>query len=129
MIHCAIMGSIERFLSVMIEHLAGNFPLWLAPVQVAILPIGEAHHAFAKEVDERLRAVDIRTALHLESDSLGKKIRDVKSSKIPYSLVIGDAEVAAGEATLESRDQGKIGALPIDVLVERLHKENSERTL
>lgn len=129
MIHCAIMGSIERFLSVMIEHLAGNFPLWLAPIQVAILPIGEAHHAFAKEVDERLRAANIRTALHLESDSLGKKIRDVKAAKIPYTLVIGDAEVAAHEATLESRDQGKVGALAIDAIIARFSKENSERTL
>ncbi len=129
MIHCAIMGSIERFLSVMIEHLAGNFPLWLAPIQVAILPISEAHASFAQEVDKQLRAANIRTALHLESDSLGKKIRDVKAAKIPYTLVIGDAEVAAGEATLESRDQGKIGALSIDTLLARLSKENTERVL
>ncbi|MEK7118348.1 MAG: threonine--tRNA ligase [Patescibacteria group bacterium] len=123
MIHCAIMGSIERFMAALIEHTGGNFPLWLSPIQVAILPIGEAHKAFAKEIDEHLRKNDIRTELHLESESLGKKIRNVKLQKIPYSVVIGDAEVAAKEITLESRDKGKLGQHAPEQLLQFLQAE------
>lgn len=129
MIHCAIMGSIERFMATLIEHLAGNFPLWLSPVQVAILPIGEIHQSFAKEVADILRKADIRTELHLESESLGKKIRAVKLQKIPYTVVIGDAEVAAKEVTLESRDlslqtgKGKLGQYTVEKLLDFLQTE------
>ncbi len=123
MIHCAIMGSIERFLSVIIEHLGGNFPLWLSPTQVAILPISDAHHAFAKEVADTLLDKDIRVTLALESDSLGKKIRGAKVEKTPYMLVIGDAEVAGKKVTLESRDAGKIGECTIPELLLRLEEE------
>jgi len=123
------MGSIERFLSVMIEHLAGNFPLWLAPVQVAIVPISDAHLPYAEKVTAALQALDVRTKLYGESDSLGKKIRDTKTAKIPYTLVIGDAEVAAQEVTLESRDHGKIGALALAALLEKVEKEIKERAM
>ncbi len=129
MIHCAIMGSIERFLSVMIEHLAGNFPLWLAPVQVAVVPISDAHLPFAQDVVTALKSSDIRTKLYGESDSLGKKIRDAKVAKIPYTLVIGDAEVAAKEVTLESRDHGKIGSIAVSALLEKFEKEIKERAM
>ena len=91
MIHCAIMGSIERFLSVMIEHLAGNFPLWLSPIQVAIVPISDAHLPYAAEVAKQLLAKDIRIKLYAESESLGKKIRDAKDLErfpTPSSLVM-----------------------------------------
>ncbi len=117
MIHAAIMGSIERFLSILIEHTGGNFPLWLAPVQVAIIPIGEAHHEFASQVNEYLTALSVRTELHLESESLGKKIRAAKVGKIPYTLVIGDQEVADKTVTLESREKGKVGTLSVDDLL------------
>src|SRR3989344_2098263 len=123
MIHCAIMGSIERFLSVIIEHLAGNFPLWLSPTQVAIVPITEAHHAFAKEVAAMLEAKDIRVSLALESESLGKKIRAAKVEKTPYTLVIGDAEVAGRKVTLESRNEGKVGECTLDELLAKLTEE------
>ena len=123
MIHCAIMGSIERFTSTLLEHLAGNFPLWLSPVQVAILPIGEAHQDFASEVHTTLRNLNIRTKLSLESESLGKKVRDTKLAKIPYTIVIGDAEVSAKEVTLESRDKGKLGQFSTEKLLEFLNTE------
>lgn len=122
-IHCAIMGAIERFMATLIEHLGGNFPLWLSPIQVAILPIGEAHIAFAKEIDKLLRESDIRTELNLESESLGKKIRGVKLQKIPYTVVIGDAEVAKNGVTLESRDKGKLGQYTIEKLLDFLQTE------
>ena len=123
MIHCAIMGSIERFTAALIEHTGGNFPLWLSPVQVAILPIGEAHQEFAREVDAALRKADIRTDLNLDNESLGKKIRGTKLQKIPYTIVIGDAEVSAKEVTLESRDKGKLGQYSVEKLLAFLGEE------
>lgn len=123
MIHCAIMGSIERFMATLIEHLGGNFPLWLSPIQVAILPIGEAHQKFANETETTLLNANIRTQLHAESESLGKKIRDAKLQKIPYTIVIGDAEVAAREVTLESRDKGKLGQYRLEKLLQYFEEE------
>ena len=123
MIHCAIMGSIERFTAALIEHTGGNFPLWLSPVQVAILPIGEAHQEFAREVDAALRKADIRTDLNFDNESLGKKIRGTKLQKIPYTIVIGDAEVSAKEVTLESRDKGKLGQYSVEKLLAFLGEE------
>jgi threonyl-tRNA synthetase len=127
MIHCAIMGSIERFTAALIEHTGGNFPLWLSPVQVAILPISEAHHAFADEVGARLASADIRTKRYFESESLGKKIRDVKLQKTPYTIVIGDAEVTSKEVTLESRENGKLGSYNIEKLLAFLQTEIAEK--
>lgn len=113
MIHCAIMGSIERFMSVLIEHYAGAFPTWLAPVQVVVLPIGESHHAYAETVAEALRAEDIRASVDAGSESLGKRIRTAKMSKVPYLMVVGDKEVAAGTVSLEHRSEGQLGSLSL----------------
>jgi threonyl-tRNA synthetase len=104
MIHCAIMGSIERFTAVLIEHLGGNFPLWLAPVQVAVIPVSDVHTEYATEVYHALKAVGLRAELNDENDSMGKKIRRAKQDKLPYFIVIGDKEVAAKTVTLEKRD-------------------------
>ncbi|MBI4086385.1 threonine--tRNA ligase [Candidatus Kaiserbacteria bacterium] len=127
MIHLAIAGSLERFLSVYIEHTAGNFPLWLSPVQAAVLPIGEHHMAFAQEVSESLKAAGIRAELDERNETLGKKIRDWKLSKSPYALVIGDKEVEGKQVTIESRDNGKLGESSVDALIERLKKEITEK--
>ncbi len=127
MIHAAIMGSIERFLSILIEHTGGNFPLWLSPVQAIVLPIGEKHSEFARVTKEKLVAAGLRAELGAEGESLGKRVREAKSAKIPYLLVIGDQELAANAVTLESRDHGKVGEMKLDVLVGRLLKESSER--
>jgi threonyl-tRNA synthetase len=106
-IHRAISGSLERFMGVMIEHFAGAFPLWLSPIQARVLPIGEDHAEFA---------------LDDSNESLGKKIRSAKTSKVPYLLVIGGQEVADKTATLEGRE-GKIGAMPIADIVTKLQEE------
>ncbi len=103
MIHCAIMGSIERFSAVLIEHLGGNFPLWLAPEQVHIIPVAEVHHAYADQVYHALKAVGIRVHLDDSNDSMGKKIRAAKQGKVPYFIVIGDVEVEAKNVTIENR--------------------------
>ncbi|MDP2641964.1 MAG: threonine--tRNA ligase [bacterium] len=94
MIHAAIMGSFERFMSVVLEHLGGNFPLWLAPVQVKLLPIGEAHFLYATELMDYLKTTDIRVELDASDNTLGKKIHNAKAEKIPYIAVIGDKEVS-----------------------------------
>jgi threonyl-tRNA synthetase len=127
-IHRAISGSLERFMGIIIEHYAGAFPLWLAPVQVTVLPIGEAHQAFAADVAQRLRAKGIRVKLDQDNESLGKRIRNTKLEKIPYTLVIGDQEVASKTATLESRGDGKIGALPIEDILARFDTEIASRS-
>jgi threonyl-tRNA synthetase len=127
MIHCAIMGSIERFMSVLIEHYAGAFPLWLSPIQVKVLPITENHLAYAEEITNELKSHGIRASLERDNDSLGKKIRNAKIEKIPYMLVIGDKEVESKTATLESREAGNVGALSVSELISKFTKEISEK--
>ena len=128
MIHAAIMGSIERFLSVIIEHLNGIFPLWLSPVQARIVPISEKHLGYAKEVLELFKAGDIRVDLDESNETLGKKIRDGKTEKIPYLLVVGDDEASKQAVALESREKGKIGVLPLGEVIAKLQEEIRSRT-
>jgi len=104
MIHAAIMGSIERFMSVLIEHTGGNFPLWLSPEQIRVIPVAEAHYTYAKHVYDGLIDIGIRATLDESNDSLGKRIRNAKTDKLPYFVVIGDKEVEAKNVTLESRN-------------------------
>lgn len=127
MLHCAIMGSIERFTAVLLEHTAGVLPLWCSPLQVKVLPIGDAHTVFAKEVAKKLKNENIRVELDASAESLGKKIRAYKTEKVPYALVIGDKEMAEGKVTLESRDNGNLGALSVDELVSKLKQEIIEK--
>lgn len=126
MIHAAIAGSIERCAAILIEHFGGAFPTWLSPVQAMVIPIGEAHAAFAQDTLERLKEAGIRAEADYSAESLGKKIREAKTNKIPYLLVIGDAEVAAGTVTLEGRE-GKLGAMPIGDVVKKLSDEIKAR--
>lgn len=102
MIHAAIMGSIERFLSIYIEHTAGLFPLWLAPDQVGLIPVASAHEAYAKELEDQLRHLGVRTRYFGHEDSLGKRIREGETQKIPYLLVMGDREVAEKTVTVRN---------------------------
>ena len=104
MMHCAIMGSIERFTAVLIEHLGGNFPLWLAPEQLRVIPVSDAHHEYAGTVYAQLKAIGIRASFDDANESLGKKIRSAKQARLPYFVVIGDKEVEAKNVTLESRN-------------------------
>jgi threonyl-tRNA synthetase len=122
MIHCAIMGSIERFAAVLFEHVGGNFPLWLSPEQVRVIPVSEAHHEYAGSVAATLRDAGIRVALDDSNDSLGKRIRSAKQDRLPYFLVIGDKEAAAQTVTLESRT-GDSTTLDIPALTQTLTDE------
>lgn len=120
MIHAAIMGSIERFLSILLEHTAGNIPFWLSPVQVRVLPIAEPHHEFSNKIYEKLLESGIRAEIDSTNESLGKRIRATKIDKIPYTLVIGDKDIEAGMVTLESRDKGNLGQISENDLLEQL---------
>ena len=107
MIHTAIMGSIERFLSILIEHTAGAFPTWLSPVQVSIVPVRENHNEKAQEISDLLTENNIRVEIKNEDDSLGKRINQAKAQKTPYIIVLGDKEVKSGMLTIEKRDGAK----------------------
>ncbi len=126
-IHRAVSGSLERFMAMMIEHFAGNFPLWLSPVHIKIIPIRENHNDFAKKISEELKALDIRVDFDDSNESMGKKIRDGKVRKIPYLLVLGDKEIESGDLALEIRDEGKQEKISFENLKMRLHKEIKER--
>ena len=127
MIHAAITGSLERFIAVLLEYLGGNFPTWLSPVQAKILPIADAHAGYASDVLDQLKAAGIRAEIDTASESLGKKIREAKLQKIPYTLVIGDQEVASETASLEGRE-GKLGALTIKEIIAKLVEEIKSRS-
>jgi threonyl-tRNA synthetase len=128
-IHRAIAGSLERFMGVMIEHFAGAFPVWLSPVQVKIVPIGERQFDYAREVYTALKKADIRVELDESNESLGKKIRNAKTEKIPYTLVIGDKEIEAKAVTVEGRNDAKLGQMTVEDFVVKIEKEIKERNL
>ena len=127
MIHSAITGSIERCIAVLLEHFNGSLPLWLSPVQVKILPIGEGHFKYAEEIFEKLKAGNIRVELDDSNESLSKKIRNAKTEKVSYVLVIGDKEIANKTVTVENRDKGKLGESDIEDLIEKLKIEIKEK--
>lgn len=127
MIHKALLGTIDRFLGVYIEHTAGMFPLWLSPVQIRIIPISDAQGEYAREVYTLLKQVGIRAELNTSNDSLGKRIRAAKVDKLPYFVVVGDKEVEAREVKLERRD-GTSATMAPEALRDALVKENNDRT-
>lgn len=122
MIHSAIMGSIERFTAVLLEHLAGVLPLWLSPVQVAVLPISEKHLDYAVGVFAKLKESGIRAELDRSDETLGKKIRNAKTKKIPYLLVLGDKEVESNTVTMEKREAGS-GKETLENFIEKAKQE------
>jgi threonyl-tRNA synthetase len=128
MIHAAIMGSLERFLSILIEHTAGNFPTWLSPVQARVLPVSDKHGDYARDVAATLSAAGIRADADTTGESLGKRIRGAKGEKIPYLLVVGDKESEDKTVTVEMRGDEKLGAMSVEDITARLTKEITERT-
>jgi threonyl-tRNA synthetase len=107
MVHRALLGSMERFFGVLIEHFSGAFPVWLSPVQTMVIPIADRHLEYAREVLNKLRAEGIRVELDERAERMNAKIRDAQKQKIPYMLVIGDNEMAAGQVSLRVRDGGQ----------------------
>jgi threonyl-tRNA synthetase len=127
MIHRALMGSFERFIGILIEHYAGEFPLWLAPVQAIVLPISERHLDYAREVAERLRQAGVRVRLDERSESIAKKIREAEVLKVPYMLVVGDAEQDAGAVAVRRHREGDLGSQPLAEFTERACHEIADR--
>ncbi len=113
MIHRALLGSMERFAGILIEHYAGRFPAWLAPIQAMIVPVSDKHLEYARQVAEDLKAEGVRVAVEERSESVGKKIRAAELGRYPYMLVVGDREVEAGEVAVRSHEDGELGAMPV----------------
>ena len=117
MIHRAPFGSLERFVAVLIEHCAGNFPLWLSPEQFAILPISEKYHDFAQEVYDKLQQQDIRGFVDNRDEKIGRKIRDAEVRKVPYMLIVGEKEQENGAVSVRRHGEGDLGSMPVDEFI------------
>jgi threonyl-tRNA synthetase len=129
MVHRALLGSVERFFGILIEHYAGAFPLWLAPVQVEVCPVSEKAMDYAKHVTEMLKNHGIRVHLDDRNEKLPAKIRDAQLQKIPYMLVLGPKEAEAGTASVRHRSKGDLGPKPLEQLVADLQSEAQSREL
>jgi threonyl-tRNA synthetase len=116
-IHRAIFGSFERFIALLIEHFAGAWPLWLAPLQAVVLPISDRHLAYAGGVRDRLAAAGLRVELDERQEKIGYKIREAQLQKVPYMLVTGDREAAEGTVSVRGRAAGDLGARPVDSFI------------
>jgi threonyl-tRNA synthetase len=125
MIHRALLGSMERFVGILIEHHAGRFPLWLAPVQAFVLPVADRHNDYAGRVAEQLREAGVRCRMDERSESVGKKIRDAELARAPYMLVVGDREQEAGTIAVRHHGEGDLGAMSASELVTRLEVEGA----
>jgi threonyl-tRNA synthetase len=119
MVHRALFGSVERFFGVLIEHYAGAFPLWLAPVQVGLVPISERHHAYAQKVEKELKEAGFRVEVDDRNEKMNGKIRDFANLKTPYILVFGDKEEAAGSVSVRTRGKGDQGTLPLGEFIAK----------
>ena len=127
-IHRAMLGSVERFMGIMIEHFAGAFPTWLSPVQVSIVPVSEGQHEYAQQIKAALREKNIRVEMRAENDSLGKRINGAKAQKIPYVIVVGGKEQEANTITVETRTE-KLQGISLQDFIQKVEKEIKERAL
>ena len=128
MIHRVVLGSIERFIGIITEHYAGAFPMWLAPVQVKVLAIGEGHVEYANKVKDALEANHIRVEVDARNEKIGYKIREAQLKKVPYMLVVGDKEMADGLVSVRSRSDGELGQMTIEEFVNRAVEEVKNKT-
>ena len=129
MVHRVVYGSIERFIGILIEHFAGAFPTWLAPVQVKLLNIADSHIPYMQQIKEKLEEYDIRVEVDDRNEKIGKKIREAQLSKIPYMLVIGDKEQAEGLVSVRHRREGDKGSMSVDDFIAMIEKEIKEKVI
>jgi threonyl-tRNA synthetase len=123
MLHRALFGSVERFFGTLIEHYAGNFPLWIAPVQVKVIPIKSDHDAFANGIADQLRREGLRVEIDNRNESLGKRIREARLQRVPYSLVIGDKELEAQKVAVRKRPETDLGQMAVEDFLGMARKE------
>ncbi len=129
MIHRVVFGSIERFIGILTEHFAGAFPIWLAPVQVVLMPIADRHHEFTLKVAEQLKKLGIRVDTDLRNEKIGFKIREAQMQKVPYMAVIGDKEVESESLSVRCRKRGDLGSMKVDEFASMAKKEIDEKTI
>src|SRR5438034_97536 len=122
MLHRALLGSVERFMGVLIEHYAGAFPIWLAPVQVRVIPIAERHQEYGRQVVSRLRETGVRVELDDRNEKMGFKIREAQTQKVPYMLVVGDKEAQSGQVAVRNRFEGDEGPQPLERFIEKIRE-------
>jgi threonyl-tRNA synthetase len=123
MIHRALFGSFERFIGILLEHTAGELPLWLTPLQALVLPISDRHNVSASAAADRLREAGVRAEVDDRTESIGRKIRDAELGKVPYMFVVGDREAEEGTVAVRRHGQGDEGSVALDDLVVRLRAE------
>jgi threonyl-tRNA synthetase len=129
MVHRALFGSVERFFGVLIEHYAGAFPFWLAPVQIAILPITDRINEYAETVGDELRQAGFRVETNLKSDKIGAKIREAQIQKVPFMIVLGDKELEENKIAVREKNKGDLGAMNLDEFIETARKLRETRAL
>ena len=129
MIHRAILGTFERFMGILIEHYAGNMPLWLSPTQVSVLTISEKQNDYAVKVHQALQDKGLRAQVDLRNEKVGFKIREHTLQKVPYLFIIGDKEVESGQVAVRSREGKDLGVMTIDTIYDILQQEMNERGL
>jgi len=127
LVHRALLGSMERFLGILIEHYVGAFPVWLAPVQARLIPITDRNVEYARDVESRLRAAGLRTEVDARSERMQAKIRDAQLQKIPYMLVVGDREMEAGAVAVRLRTEENLGARPVEEFIAMAQEAVAER--
>jgi len=123
MVHRALLGSLERFFGILIEHYAGAFPLWLAPVQICLIPVTDKQIAAAKEIAAKLRDKDFRVAVDERAEKMGAKIRDAQVQKIPYMLILGGRELENGTVSVRSRVAGDLGTMTLEAFLAKMDAE------
>jgi len=127
MIHRALLGSMERFMGVLIEHFAGAFPVWLAPIQAVLIPIADRHYEYAHQVVDSLREAGLRVQMDQRGERMNAKIRDAQNQKIPYMLVVGDREVESGSVSVRLRSEENLGAMSIEEFINRTNQDVANR--
>jgi len=127
MLHRAILGSLERFIGILIEHYAGAFPLWLSPVQIRVLTIAERHNEYAGKLVERLKRDGLRVEPDFRTEKIGYKIREAEMMKIPYVFVIGDKEMETEQIAVRMRGRQDLGAQAVNAMIERIKQEIAQK--
>ncbi len=123
MVHRAPFGSMERFVAVLLEHCAGDFPLWLTPDQVMILPVSEKYHEYAEKLNEMLKRNEIRTLIDMRSEKIGRKIRDAEMKKVPYMLIVGEKEMNETSVSVRKHGQGDLGSMSVEEFIAMIEKQ------
>ena len=129
MIHRAILGSVERFMGTLLEHYSGALPFWLSPVQLSVIPVSQAHEAYARKVLNELVGSDFRAELMAPDETLGSRIRQAQNEKIPYMIVVGDKEIQAEKIAVRSRSKGDLGQTGLAEFISKLDEESRNKTV